>query len=187
MSEFIVFCDLDGVCVNNLQGACDLLKVDLKNPVIRQRMKDNGGYISDLVGDGVFWKAVERAGQVWWENLSPYCWAHDLVDYISKEATVCFLSSPGRSAYAAAGKVKWIKKNFPKMDRNYILTQGKELCAKPNALLVDDMDKYLKRFKDAGGKAFKWPNSLCLLDGDIDVGEVIMELADTIRKLKTGS
>ena len=59
---------------------------------------------------------------------------------------------PDASAISA-GKRKWTSKNLGLTGENVIVETNKAKYAHPNAVLIDDLPKNVKSFKDAGGKA----------------------------------
>ena len=95
-----------------------------------------------------------------------------------------FLSSPSKSPICYSGKIKWVLKNRPEMNRDVFLGCKKHMFAGPNTLLVDDTDKKIKKFREYGGHAFKWPCPLSIIDGDVKIEDVLQDLKDYIKELK---
>ena len=69
--------------------------------------------------------------------------------------TIC--TCPCRDVSSVSGKLVWIKKNTPQYSRNYMMTTRKELCAREDTVLIDDRDRNVERFREAGGNAILVP------------------------------
>ncbi len=79
---------------------------------------------------------------------------------------VYFLTSPTLDPDCVAGKVEWIIRYAPTwMHRQYMIGPPKQLCAKPNALLIDDADKNVTAFVAQGGNAILIPRPWNSLHG----------------------
>ena len=112
-------------------------------------------------------------------------WADDLIDMLKKESKdLFFLSSPSKSPICYSGKTKWILKNYPKMDRDVFLGCKKHFVANSNVLLIDDTEKKVKKFREYGGHAFLWPQSLSIIDGDLKIEDVFQDLRDYIKEIR---
>lgn len=71
---------------------------------------------------------------------------------------ICILTSPTRHSYVSKAKVDWINVNLPKWCHgNFLIGSRKELCARPDALLIDDSDKNCWDFTVQGGKSIIFP------------------------------
>jgi 5'(3')-deoxyribonucleotidase len=184
-SKLRIACDLDGVLAFWEKSAVETCGIDYEDEKIREEIK-NGRRIETFVGgDPKMWKMIDKEGEEWWENMEKTPWADDLVALLKKESKdFFFLSSPSRSPICYAGKIKWVLKNYPKDDRNLMLGCQKHFVANPNILLVDDTEKKVKKFREYGGHAFKWPNPLSLIDEDIKVEDVLQDLKDYIQEIK---
>jgi 5'(3')-deoxyribonucleotidase len=178
-------CDLDGVLAHWEKSAAKTCGIDYEDKQIREEIK-NGKRIEEFVGgDPKMWSMIDKEGEEWWENLEKLPWADDLIDLLKKETKdLFFLSSPSKSPICYSGKIKWVLKNYPKMDRSVFLGCKKHLFANPNILLVDDTEKKIKEFRDYGGHAFKWPCPLSIIDGDLDIEDVLQDLKDYLQEIK---
>jgi 5'(3')-deoxyribonucleotidase len=177
--------DLDGVLAFWEKAAVETCGIDYNDEKIRNEIK-NGKRIETFVGgDPKMWGMIDAEGEAWWENLEKLPWADKLVDMLKKETKdLFFLSSPSKSPICFSGKIKWVLKNYPKMNRDLFLGCKKHLFANPNILLVDDTEKKVKEFRKNGGHAFLWPCPLSLIDKDIDIDDVLQELKDYIKEIK---
>jgi hypothetical protein len=53
--------------------------------------------------------------------------------------------------------MQWIKNNLPQMYKRVIITAAKEMCAHPSALLIDDADHNVNKWRANGGVAILVP------------------------------
>ena len=81
-------------------------------------------------------------------------WCESLVG----QENVCLLTSPTIDPDCLAGKLEWIHEFTPKwLHRQYLVGPCKQFCAHPEALLIDDSDKNVNKFRDWGGQAVLVP------------------------------
>jgi 5'(3')-deoxyribonucleotidase len=184
--DIICFLDVDGVCAYWLKAAANTLGVDLRSSEVRQQIKD-GKRMEDFVGgDDVMWPKIDAEGDAWWENIEKLPWADDLINLLKKETKdLSFLSSPSDSPLCYSGKIKWVLKNYPKMARDVFLGCKKYRCASPNSILIDDTLKKCKQFEKSGGQSFLWPQTIAILDGDVDLDETMKDLEAKINSMRT--
>lgn len=177
--------DLDGVVADWGKAAAKTCGVDINDEKIREELK-NGKRMEEFVGgDEKMWPMIDAEGDAWWENIEKTDWADDLINLLKKETKhLFFLSSPSKHPTCYSGKIKWILKNYPKMDRDVFLGCKKHLFANPNTLLVDDTEKKIKKFREFGGHAFKWPCPLSIIDGDVNIEDIFQDLKDYIKEIK---
>jgi 5'(3')-deoxyribonucleotidase len=172
------YVDLDGVLFDWVGSAAKILNVDLTNPVTRDFFKNNTNAMDLHVGKGRMWKGIDAHGEDFWANLELFPWAVNLwkycVNYFGKD-NLYICTAPSDNPACAAGKVRAIKKHFN--TKHFVITPRKAACASPRSFLIDDTEKQIQRFTDAGGTAFLWPNSLVLLDHP-------GALADTMNSLQ---
>ena len=177
--------DLDGVLAYWEKSAAETCGVDYEDEKIREEIK-NGKRMEEFVGgDDKMWPMIDKEGEEWWEDMEKTPWADDLVALLKKESKdFFFLSSPSKHPICYSGKIKWVLKNYPKEDRSLFLGCKKHLVANSNVLLVDDTDKKIKKFREYGGHAFKWPCSLSIIDGDVKIEDVLQDLKDYIKEIR---
>ena len=177
--------DLDGVLAYWEKSAAETCGVDYEDEKIREEIK-NGKRMEEFVGgDDKMWPMIDKEGEEWWEDMEKTPWADDLVALLKKESKdFFFLSSPSKHPICYSGKIKWVLKNYPKEDRSLFLGCKKHLVANSNVLLVDDTDKKIKKFREYGGHAFKWPCPLSIIDGDVKIEDVLQDLKDYIKEIK---
>jgi 5'(3')-deoxyribonucleotidase len=160
-----ILLDIDGVCNRFVYhafqhvGITDFTESDY--PV--QCGFDVVEAINTIAGEpryfpSLFWDSLDR--QFWatipvsQEFTDLLMWA---VNRVGKR-NVYFLSATARSADSAAGKVEWIQKNAPYwLQRQYLLGPSKAICANESTLLIDDREKNVEEFVQAGGYAWLMP------------------------------
>lgn len=184
-SKLRIALDLDGCIVYWEKSAAETCGVDYKDEKIRQQIKDGKRMETFVGGNSKMWPMIDKGGEEWWEDMEKTPWADDLVALLKKETKdFFFLSSPSKSPICYAGKIKWVLKNYPKEDRSLFLGCKKHFVANPNILLVDDTDKNVKKFREYGGHAFKWPCPLSIIDEDVNIKDVLQDLKDYIQEIK---
>jgi hypothetical protein len=71
---------------------------------------------------------------------------------------VCILTRPVDSPGCMDGKKQWIRRHLPEeMWSNYLIGEPKYLCAYPGALMVDDVEENVDKFRAHGGRAVLFP------------------------------
>lgn len=180
--EYVVYLDMDGVCVDFVSAA---IKVNDGDPIKVLAAWPEGAYditqVMEIPPDQ-FWKKVSDAGVDFWRGLNYYPWFWQMYYKLKEMADVVFLSSPSEDVWSAAGKLGWLQDRFGKAFRNYCLTQLKDLGANPRAILIDDFEVHVDAFRKAGGRAILFPQDWNSEPIPEDVAEYITDaVADTIR------
>ncbi len=95
-----------------------------------------------------------------WAGLSPTPKCFDLVnlaeDHFGRD-NVCILTSPILTPGCAEGKLRWLRMHLPRYARKCLIGPCKELCASPQALLVDDSEDNCRKFEAWRGKTVLVP------------------------------
>jgi 5'(3')-deoxyribonucleotidase len=153
-----VFLDLDGCITNFVSGALNALGVT------SYEIPPGEGKIEKWKGIGVstrqFWKSIDATNEYFWADLPKYEWSDQLVQLLEEESggNLHVLTSPSRNPYCLAGKMMWIQKWYPKLQRKMILTPDKYLLAKNEShILIDDTEKKCDDFFMAGGTSLLFP------------------------------
>ena len=145
--KFKVYVDLDGVLVNFSKGIGDLMGKPF----------DGERYHKDEKYKDAMWAAVLKAtdeGEEVWFNFEMMPDAKELWNHI-KHVNPEILSSTGghRHGTVSDQKKRWVAKYLGK-DVNVHLVKASEhkaRSAKENHILIDDMEKSIGPWKDAGG------------------------------------
>ena len=161
-----IFLDMDGVLVDFVGGALRTCFGNMEATICQTlELWPAGEYdITKVVGGTIdeFWEAI-NAEKGFWESLSPYPWAADLIDLVESavKRKWSIATSPSRDPQCAAGKVKWLQDNCSKGQsfRNYFITPEKHLLAGGNRtrVLIDDRDVNVDRWRECGGSAILFP------------------------------
>lgn len=104
-----------------------------------------------------------------WRALGRDCWSsapkseicdgllNACADYVGRE-NVCILSSVTIDPECVAGKHEWVLSHLPRwMHRQFLFGTKKDVCAHPEALLIDDCDSNIVKFRAAGGHTITVP------------------------------
>lgn len=141
--EYKIFVDLDGVMAD-LDG--HVLELTGKTfPQLRKNDKDDG--FQNFVD------SERAAGQTIFDNLEPHDDAHQLWDYIVKYKPSILTATGVPEVPATAEKIRWVYDNLSGFDN--IITVKKSVLkaeyAAPNHILIDDREKSIKPWREAGG------------------------------------
>ena len=147
----MIYLDLDGPMVNWDKGVFSLWG---RYPEIKP-----GQSCADALGvkKGEIWARITKRGAKWWAELEPHPWAKEFYEELCRIDEVVILTSPSHIPTGASGKTQWMKKFFGGNFRQYIMTSRKDLLAKPGDILIDDMDKNIEAFTQAGGIGVLFP------------------------------
>ena len=145
-----VFLDMDGIITNFNKAVCE--KFDLPYPPqVYHFFPEIRSQVNNFC-DRSFWQNLE-----WMDDGRDILRA--IMGTLGLEK-VYFLTKVMPNVESASGKMMWIQDNLPiYLDRTIIMTLGvsKSLLARPDILLIDDCDKYVDEFREAGGKALLVP------------------------------
>lgn len=154
-----IFLDMDGVAVNFMDRALRVHHLDQQQIIANWPI---GVWdVCEVIGmtPEKFWGEIDRWTEAFWADLFAYSWFDELIKTVEEFAPQdwYFLTSPSRFHRSSSGKVLWIQRAFGESFRRYILTEHKHLLAKPGAVLIDDSDSNVARFREAGGEAVLFP------------------------------
>lgn len=167
MSTKKILIDMDGVITDLVTPAMRFMGVsDYKESIYPP------GYSFDVVGacnklreerglepvsDKEFWDSFTYD---FWASLPSYTHSPALIcaaKHLVGEENVFLATSPTLDPQCAAGKLAWVKQHAPSFIRRIMIGPRKELMANPYHALVDDSDKNVDAFRNAGGSAFLVP------------------------------
>ncbi len=178
-------CDLDGVVAYWEKAAAETCGINYKDEEVRKALKNGKRMEKFIGGDEKMWPMIDKEGEAWWEDMEKLSWADDLISMLKKETDdLFFLSSPSKYPICYSGKIKWVLKNFPSMEKNLFLGCKKHYLANPNILLIDDTEKKVKQFREYGGHVFHWPHPISIIDGDLKIEDVLQDLKDYIKEIR---
>jgi 5'(3')-deoxyribonucleotidase len=158
--EPIIYLDMDGVCTDFAAAG---IRVNGYRPEeILVRWENNFKeeffpYIVMGIDRDDYWQAIAAQGETFWYNLEAYPWFEKLYTSLCQIAPVIFLSSSTRTPSCLSGKLKWLQARFGPAFQDYIFTAHKQQLANPGALLIDDYEVNVNKFKQAGGNSILFP------------------------------
>jgi 5'(3')-deoxyribonucleotidase len=130
---FKIWIDLDGVLTDFNKALSNLLGRPVKE---------------DFGNDPKIWAAITNAGESFWSNMNFMPDGRELWEAIEiYKPTI--LSAPTRHKSSIEGKKKWLKNNLPGVP--YIIDQDKASHADKDSILIDDREKNIKKWEEAGG------------------------------------
>jgi 5'(3')-deoxyribonucleotidase len=123
-----IYLDLDG-CITNFDKAIEKIGVSKK--------------------DGAkFWVTINKAGTKFWSEME---WMPD-GKQLWKAVEIykpTILTAPSNHKDSITGKKEWLDKNLPEVP--YLIDQDKAAHAGKNKILIDDREKNIKKWEEAGG------------------------------------
>ena len=150
--KYKIYVDMDGVLVDFDGGYEKLTGMTTR--------------AADEKGPEFFWKPISKAGAKWWITLNWMPDGKQLWDYVKKYNPE-LLSAPSREEASKMGKRVWVKRELPGVKLILRSADKKQEFASPNSILIDDREKNIEQWKNAGG-----------------IGILHTDAASTIKKLK---
>lgn len=151
--------DMDGVLVDLLMG---LHRSHSRRPLVTPC----GTYdFSEILGWQPRWSSYTAT---WWANLPRTEWASDLVECIMSryEASQIRILTKYVSPACAAGKIVWMKSNYPKITEQIVLvSHDKEFACNTGDILIDDYDPNVAAWRKHGGIGITVPQPWNSLHG----------------------
>lgn len=149
-----IYCDLDGVIANFVDGAIEAADLPLTHDDVNQ-----WDFFKPYMSAEHFWGCVHTQS-CFWEDLPVYPWAHELVEALRSFGDVVYCSDPTLDDESATGKIKWLKRHgFVRPgERNYILAAEKWRLSQSGVILLDDSPVNCRRFYTGGnGLSIQFP------------------------------
>jgi 5'(3')-deoxyribonucleotidase len=120
--------------------------------------------IADILGISVdtFWDNINAQGERFWTELEPLPWCMDLIEMVGGimgSDNWYIATSPSRKVACYTGKLKWIKNMFGNRFDRFFISPYKSMLAKEGVLLIDDRERNVKKFTDAGGDGIMFPHA----------------------------
>jgi 5'(3')-deoxyribonucleotidase len=153
--DLVIFLDMDGVVANFVKSAMSALNIT------NYSIPPNESSIEKWNGVNVttkeFWESIDKTKEDFWLNIEKYDYSDQLVSLCESYGEVHFLTSPSRNPSCLSGKMMWIQKYYPRLQRRTILTSNKYLLADHNRVLIDDTFQKTSKFNQFGGYAILFP------------------------------
>ena len=180
-----IYCDLDGVIANFVEGAIEVADLPLTHDQVTQ-----WDFFKLYMSSEEFWARV-HAQSCFWEDLPVYPWAHELVEALRAFGEVVFCSDPTLDDESATGKIRWLKRHgFVKPGgKNYILAAEKWRLSTSKAYLLDDSLANCYRFVLGGyGESILFPQrwNTTYMPAVLDPVGTVVEVFKDISALRGG-
>jgi len=153
--KLILFLDIDSVIANFIKSA--MAALNITNYSIPPNEPDIEKWGGVNVTTDEFWAAIGKTKEDFWANIEKYDYSDELVRLCESYGEVHFLTSPSRNPSCLSGKMMWVQRHYPHLQRKIILTPNKYLLAAPNRILLDDTESKVKKFKKYGGEVILFP------------------------------
>jgi 5'(3')-deoxyribonucleotidase len=159
-----ILCDLDGVLADFASLAIEKLNWYVDEPIAQMTIESYAHVgkfnIAEVYGISMseFWLRLEK-GDKFWCNEKPFPWAKDLLDWLGTIAPVTICTSPSNHPVACKQKTEWVEKHLGLNNNHLMIGSRKYLMGKSENLLIDDYERNVKAFRDAGGKAIQVPSN----------------------------
>ena len=149
--DYKIYCDMDGVIVDFITGANKIAKAHKFSRKWEELANRNANLAWDIINE----KGSDFWARLGWEKNGKKLWS-----YIEKYNPVILsaypynIENPDVKNNAIIGKKAWIEKHIGnEASAQAIICARKEkiLFAEENAILIDDMEKNIKEWKQAGG------------------------------------
>lgn len=149
-----ILLDMDGVLSNFMGGVSKVFNIDVEKYHSWDVHK-----VFELTEEQ-FWNTIHEHNPMFWSCLEPYEWAHYLVKIIQEMSDDIYIcTSPYQHRYCYGQKYEWISRYFPEFKERLIITNNKQLLAKPDTILIDDGDSNCKKFYQNGGEYILFPQT----------------------------
>lgn len=168
-----LFLDMDGVLVDFVQGALDA------HAMPHCKLTPGEWAIEKAMGLTLthFWARLQ--GVNFWRELMPtHDWLPILAtcqDYFRPDR-IFLLTSPCLDPYCYTGKYEWVQKWMPHFERRFILSARKDIFARPGAVLIDDKEETIDKWRDRGGEGFLCPRGWNRQHADTDHAVPLLRL-----------
>lgn len=168
----------------------DRLKNDPEKNKKGELLNDNKKALKKAINtlSSLKFKAAGKEG--FFENLNLLPMASEMLEKAKRLTGKLpnILTAPIESSAAQCEKEKenWMKKNFNGLYDQFFCTANKGEKAAPNAILIDDREKYIRQFEDAGGIGILHTgvdNTLRKLESIITGKEKVQEKRISLSKL----
>jgi len=139
--EYRIFVDLDGVVAD-----LDKHVKSITGKTFTELRAQGSGFTE-------FVEAERAQGHSVFDQLDPMPDAHVLWNYIEKYNPDILTATGYPEETAAAEKIRWVYDNLDGFDNIYTTTSGaqKHRYAAPNHILIDDRNKSINPWREAGG------------------------------------
>lgn len=145
--------DMDGVICNFVDGLIRSAKWSLEH----EDWASWSHHQTFGLTDEEMWAFTREEG--WWTNLPEYGWANRLFTELECRGEVIFCTSPSLDWKCPGEKIQWLRNHgfMSHKKNNFQIGPRKELMAGSGAILIDDYDVNVSKFRENGGRAILFP------------------------------
>lgn len=176
--------DMDGVVVDFVRGCLQFYGSNVSYGDIQWNLEK---IVAPTLEPSVFW---DNLGYDFWVNLPFTPKGKFLTEYVMQmfgPQNVCICTSPCRTPGSIEGKIEWLRRNIPELQRRFMVTPVKEFAAASNRFLLDDNDDNCRKFEEAGGNTILIPQPWNARKGKLDsefnynMSELAAELHNKVK------
>lgn len=110
------------------------------------------------------WKKLNAIGSKFWVEIEPFenglQMYHKLLELCQEHSISLKILSAGPGSKCRLGKIEWLNKYCPEIPIENIIIKNKGIEkdqeATPDSILIDDVEKNIIAFKEAGGNVFHY-------------------------------
>jgi len=156
-----VYLDMDGVLADFVKGACKAHGTTLEFILPNWEPGVWDMTLAMNIPHSQFWREIDKLAAHFWERLEPTPFFNDIVKLVKELSDDWYvLTSPTLRIPSYTGKVWWLRKHFGGSFDRFHITPYKHLFAGPGVLLIDDREKNVNEFVQAGGDGLLFPSYL---------------------------
>jgi len=139
--QYKIYCDLDGVVADLDKHVKDITGKSF------EELRASGSGFTQFVSQ------QRHEQKTVFDNLDPMPDAHELWGYIKKYNPDVLTATGVPEEQATAEKIRWVHNNLDGYNNIYTVRSGalKKKYAAPNHILIDDRNKSIKPWREAGG------------------------------------
>lgn len=145
-----IFCDMDGVLVDFVGGACKIHNrscYDQPSHFGEWNLEKIWGITTEE-----FWQPTNNYD--FWFNLEKTPEADEIVELAIDSVgvkNVAILTSPSLDRSCVPAKRAWMERYYPQLAKTMIFSWGKGMIGGPQRILIDDRDRNINDWEAAGG------------------------------------
>lgn len=149
----IFLLDMDGVICNFVDGLIRSAKWNLEH----EDWASWSYHQTFGITDEEMWAFTKD--EDWWADLPEYGWAKRLVTELQCRGDIIFCTSPSLDHKCPGEKIQWLRNHgFMSHKKNdFQIGPRKDLMAGSGAILIDDYETNVSKFRDKGGTAILFP------------------------------
>jgi len=156
-----ILLDMDGVLTDFVGAALQVHGIGRKEfDVVYERYPAVYDFHPLGMTDDEFWEPINKAGSKFWRDIKPTPWYDSMITLVEKSVgrNWYIVTSPSRDRSACClGKCLWVEQHLGQSFDRMIPTGYKHLLARKDAILIDDRQETVEKFRAAGGRSIIFP------------------------------